>query len=52
MTKESNVPEEDLFADQAFFDNLEIDESVIEAKQNGGGEVVEASNDCGGACTI
>lgn len=34
-------------------DSLEVDEAVLEEKRNGGGEVLEASDECeGGACKI
>lgn len=37
--------------DLGFFDNLEIDEALIEAKRSGGGEVLAADTDCEG-CKI
>lgn len=45
--------EEDPFANENFFDNLEVDENRILEMQKGGGEVVEPSNVCeSGACMI
>ncbi|AXG66745.1 hypothetical protein HOU08_gp019 [Dickeya phage vB_DsoM_JA29] len=45
--------QEDPFADENFFDNLEIDEDRILEMQKGGGEILEPSNKCeSGACEI
>jgi len=46
-----NVGKLEIVDELAFFDNLEIDESVIEAKRNGGGEIAEDETDCEG-CKI